>query len=66
MTVKFKSSEILKNYLYLNKLFDNKKAKVLLEQNERDHVIDLMKNIELSYISLYNLSQKKLANFDAI
>ena len=30
-TEKFKSSKILKDYLYLKKLFDNKKAKVLFE-----------------------------------
>ena len=29
---KFKSSEISKDYLYLKKLFDNEKAKVLSEQ----------------------------------
>ena len=41
-------------------MFDNEKAKVLPEQSSRDHIIDLMKNTKLSYISLYNLSQKKL------
>ena len=56
MTImKFKLSEILKNYLYLKKLFDNENAKVLSKQNQRDHVIDLMKNIKLLYMSLYNL-----------
>ena len=33
MTKKFKSSEILKDYLYLKELFDNEKAKVLPEQD---------------------------------
>ena len=62
MTIKkFKSSEISKNYLYLKKLFNNKKANILSEQNQKDHVIDLMKNIKSLYISLYNISQKKLA-----
>ena len=32
-TVKFKSSEISKNYLYLKKLFNNEKIKILFEQN---------------------------------
>ena len=59
-TVKFKSSEISKKNLYLKELFDNEKAKVLFEQG---HVIDLMKNTKSSYISLYNLSQKELAEF---
>ena len=56
--MKFKSSEILKNYLYLKNLFDNEKAKVLSEQNQRDHVIDLIKNTKSSYMLLYNLFQK--------
>ena len=56
MTIKkFKSFEISKNYLYLKKLFDNEKAKVVFEQNQKDHVIDLIKNTNSSYISLYNL-----------
>ena len=59
--MKFKSSEISKYYLYLKKLFDNKKAKVLFEQSQKDHVINLIKNTKSSYISLYNLFQKKLA-----
>ena len=54
--MKFKSSEISKDYLYLKKLFDNKKAKVLLEQNQKHHVINLIKNTNLLYMSLYNLS----------
>ena len=57
-TKEFKSFEISKNYLYLKNLFNNEKAKVLFEQIQKDYVIDLMKNTELSYISLYNLSQK--------
>ena len=61
--MKFKSSEISKDYLYLKKLFDNKKAKILFEQNQKNYAIDLIKNIESSYMSLYNLSQKKLAEF---
>ena len=32
-TEKFKSSKILKDYLYLKKLFDNEKAEILSEQN---------------------------------
>ena len=55
--------KISKNYLYLRKLFDNEKAKVLSKQDQENHVIDLMKNIESSYILLYNLFQKKLAKF---
>ena len=62
-TVKFKSYEISKNYLYLQELFDNEKTKVLSEQSQEDHAIDLIKNIESSYMLLYDLSQKKLAEF---
>ena len=54
-------SEIPKDYLYLKKLFDNEKAEILPEQGQRDHAIDLMKNTKSSYMSLYNLSQKELA-----
>ena len=46
MTVKFKSSEISKNYTYLKKLFGNEKAKTLSEQDQKNYVIDLMKNTE--------------------
>ena len=61
MTIKnFKSFEILKDYLYLKKLSNIEKAEILSEQNQRNHVIDLMKNTESSYILLYNLFQKKL------
>ena len=55
MKKKFKLFEMSKNFLYLKKLFDNEKAKVLSEQSQKNHVIDLMKNIKSSYISLYNL-----------
>ena len=62
MTIKkFKSSEISKDYLYWKKLFDNEKTKILSEQSQENHVIDLIKNTKLSYMSLYNLFQKKLA-----
>ena len=57
----FKSSEISKGYLYLKKLFDNEITRILSEQSQRDHIINLMKNTESLYMLLYNLSQKKLA-----
>ena len=60
MTEKFKLFEISKDYLYLKKLFDNEKAKILSEQNQKNYVIDLMKNTKWLYMSLYNLFQKKL------
>ena len=59
-TMNFKSSEIPKDFLYLKKLFDNEKARVLFEQNQKDHAIDLIKIIKSSYMLLYNLFQKKL------
>ena len=58
--IKFKLFEISKNYLYLKKLFDNEKVKVLLEQNQKNYAINLMKNTKLLYILLYNLFQKEL------
>ena len=54
-TEKFKSFEISKDYLYLKELFDNEKAEVLPEQNQNNHVIDLMKSTKSLYILLYNL-----------
>ena len=42
-------------------MFDNEKARVLPEQNQENHAIDLIKNTKSSYISLYNLFQKELA-----
>ena len=62
-TKKFKPSKISKDYLLLKKLFDNKKTKILSEQNRKNHVIDLMNNTESLYMLLYNLFQKKLTEF---
>ena len=55
-----KSSDLSEDYLYLKNVFDNDLAEVLSEQDYDDHAINLTKNKKLSYISLYNLSQKKL------
>ena len=63
MIKEFKSFEISKNYLYFKKLFDNEKTRVLFEQGQKNHAIELMKNTELPYMLLYNLFQKKLAEF---
>ena len=57
---KSKSSELFKDYLYLKKMFDNELAKMLFEQNYKDHVIDLIKNKKSSYMLLYNLFQIEL------
>ena len=58
---KSKSSDILENDLYLKNVFDNDLTEVLSEQDYNDHAIDLTKNKKSSYMSLYNLFQKKLA-----
>ena len=55
-----KPSELPKNYLYLKEMFDNELAKMLLEQNYKDHAIDLIENKKSSYMSLYNLFQIEL------
>ena len=60
---KSKSFDLSENYLYLKNVFDNNLAEVLFEQDYDDHVIDLTENKKLSYMSLYNLSQKKLIEF---
>ena len=57
---KSKSFEFSEDYLYLKKMFDNELTKMLFEQNYKDHVIDLIKNKESSYMSLYNLFQIEL------
>ena len=57
---KSKSSDFSKNYLYLKNVFDNDLAEVLFEQDYDDHAIDLTEDKRFSYMSLYNLSQKKL------
>ena len=56
-----KSSDLSEDYLYLKNVFDNDLAEVLSEQDYNDHAIDLTENKKFSYILLYNLSQKKLA-----
>ena len=58
---KSKLFDLLKDYLYLRNVFDNDLTKVLFEQDYNDHAIDLTDNKKLSYMSLYNLFQKKLA-----
>ena len=57
---KLKSSEFFENYLYLKKMFDNELTKMLFKQNYENHVIDLIKNKESLYMSLYNLFQIEL------
>ena len=57
---KSKSSELFENYLYLKKMFDNELTRMLSEQNYKNHVINLIENKKLSYMSLYNLFQIKL------
>ena len=58
---KSKSSDLFEGYLYLKNVFDNDLAEVLFKQNYDDHAINLTENKKLSYMFLYNLSQKKLA-----
>ena len=38
------------------KFFDNKKIKMLFEQYDEKHVIDLINNEKLLFIFLYNLT----------
>ena len=53
-------SKFPKNIYIFKKLSDNDKAEILFNQNQEDHAIDLMKNTKSLYMSLYNLSLKKL------
>ena len=50
----------MKNY---KEFFDNEKVKILSEQHDENHVIDLMKDKKSSFIFLYNLAQNKLTKF---
>ena len=47
----------MKNY---KKFFDNEKIEMLLEQHNENHVIDLIKDKESSFMFLYNLAQNEL------
>ena len=58
---KSKSFNLSENYLYLKNVFDNNLVKILFGQNDDNYAIDLTKNKKFSYIFLYNLFQKKLA-----
>ena len=42
------------------KLFDNEKIEMLFKQHDENHVIDLMKDKESSFMLLYNLAQNEL------
>ena len=55
-----KSSELLEDYLYLKKMFDNELTRMLFEQDYKNYIIDLIKNKKPSYILLYNLFQIEL------
>ena len=48
----------MKNY---KEFFDNEKIEMLFEQYGENHVIDLMKDKESSFMFLYNLAQNELA-----
>ena len=60
---KSKSFNLFENYLYLKNVFDNNLAEILFKQDYDDHAIDLTENKKFSYMLLYNLSQKTLAEF---
>ena len=47
----------IKNY---KEFFDNEKIKMLFEQHDKSHVIDLIKNKKSLFMLLYNLSQNEL------
>ena len=48
---------------HLKKKFDDIKIDILLEQNQKNYIIELIKNKKLSFIFLYNLFQTKLTKF---
>ena len=45
------------------KFFNNEKIKMLFEQHNENHVINLMKDKKSSFMFLYNLAQNELTKF---
>ena len=45
------------------KFFDNEKIKMLFKQYDENHVINLIKDKESSFMFLYNLAQNELMKF---
>ena len=52
----FVTLEIFKKIEHLKKTFDDIKIDILLEQNRKNHAIELVKSKKSSFMSLYNLS----------
>ena len=52
---------VLKQIKDYKKLFDNKKIEILFKQHDENHIINLIKSKESSFMFLYNLSQNELA-----
>ena len=53
----------VKKIEHLKKTFHDIKINVLLEQNQENFIIKLMKSKKLSFMFLYNLFQIKLTKF---
>ena len=58
---KIKITKMLEQLKNLKSQFDDIKTNILSKFDKSDHVIDLKKSEKLSFMSLYNLSQNKLA-----
>ena len=54
---------ILKQMKAYKELFNNEKIEMLFKQHDDNHVIDLIKNKESSFMLLYNLAQNELTKF---
>ena len=63
---KSSSIKILEQIENLRIFFYDVKIDILLEQDRRDHAIDLIENKKSSYMSLYNLSQKKVVEISTL
>ena len=56
----FKVFEIFEQIKNFESQFDDKKTEILFENMSNFHAIDLIKNQQLFFMTLYNLFQKKL------
>ena len=57
---KLAKSKIFKKLRNLKNVRNNKLTRILLELKREDHVIEFQNDKELSFMSLYNLSQNEL------
>ena len=58
-----KSNKILNELTNYANQYNNKKIEILFEQNQDDHIINLIENQKSFFMFLYNFSQIELTKF---